>query len=228
MNGQAHAAVLAWQQTVHAAWQQLGPLVGPPPERGTEVDDHVRDDWAGREILDRYLGGGGDWRIVDDPKWSEYMMSNRLLSDQLYGRIRTEAQNALRQFLWTGVPGGQFDNRFHAEIDNGEGVVGYQYLHGTNADEGDFQFSGDTQVQPLPDGTYEVTIDGGYTWNDRIDPNSAYWTDRVKNGFAEVITFGRADPYDLRITWHARTTATLDENGTVVALDGYPADHRAR
>jgi len=81
--------------------------------------------------------------------------------------------------------------RFSAEIQNGEGIVGYQYLHGTNRDAGDFGFEGTTNVHPRGDGIYEVTVDSGYTGNDRIDPNPQYSTDRWKSTLAEVATLGR-------------------------------------
>jgi hypothetical protein len=226
------AVVLAWQQTIDAAWQAaLGQLAGAPPggqsEAAAGADDltrHVRSDWAGREILGRYLSGGDDWTIVDDPDWSRYMMDNRLLRDQLYCPMQTQAQNALRQYLWAGVPDGRFDQQLAAEIDSGEGIVGYKYLHGTNEHLGGFEFGGDTRVQPRPDGGYEVTIDGEYTWNDRMDPNPAYRTDQWKDRVAEAITLGQADPYDLHITWHASTRVIFDESGNVVAVEGYPAD----
>ncbi len=55
--------------------------------------------------------------------------------------------------LATGTAQGNFTERFSAEIQNGEGIVGYQYLHGTNRDAGDFGFEGTTNVRPRGDGT---------------------------------------------------------------------------
>jgi hypothetical protein len=36
----------------------------------------IESDWAGRAILERYLRGGGDWEIRDDPNWAAYTMAN--------------------------------------------------------------------------------------------------------------------------------------------------------
>jgi hypothetical protein len=67
-------------------------------------------------------------------------------------------------------------------------------------------------------------VDSGYTWNDRIDPNPQYSTDRWKSTLAEVATLGQADPYDMRITWHAPTKLVLDQDGRVISGSGYPHD----
>jgi uncharacterized protein YukE len=192
-------------------------------EGGSRGNSHFDNDWAGRAILDRYLSGGGDWTINDDEEWTRYMTSNELLSRQLVGPAQEQAQQALQNYLAGTGPSGSFDERFHAEIQNGEGIVGYEYLHGTSSDAGDFQFAGNTNVTPLPDGTYQVTIDGSYTWHDTIDPNPQYTTDTWKSRLAEIATLGAADPYDIHINWDKRTTVVLDARGNVQSISGYPA-----
>jgi len=79
-------------------------------------------------------------------------------------------------------------------------------------------------VRPRGDGTYEVTVDSGYTWNDRVDPKPQYSTDRWKSTLAEVATLGQAEPYDIHITWHAPAKLVLDQNGRVISGSGYPHD----
>jgi hypothetical protein len=216
----------------------LGSRRGPDERGGRRIDEddrrgrepggdgggHFDNDWAGRAILERYLRGGGDWTVTDDPDWSRYMQDNQVLRDQLRGQVNGQAQHALDGYLATGADRGNFTERFSAEIQNGEGIVGYQYLHGTNRDAGDFGFEGTTNVRPRGDGTYEVTVDSGYTWNDRIDPNPQYSTDRWKSTLAEVATLGQADPYDMHITWHAPTKLVLDQDGRVISGSGYPHD----
>lgn len=107
------------------------------------------------------------------------------------------------------------------EIQNGESISGYQYLHGTNEGVGDFEHSGSARITPVQGG-YEVHIPGEFTWNDRIDPNSQYRSDQIKSTIAEVITLSRADGYDLHLTWPADTRVRLDEAGKVVSVEGYP------
>ncbi|RKT55486.1 WXG100 family type VII secretion target [Saccharothrix australiensis] len=196
------------------------PEGGDSRDLGRGVD--LSSDWAGRAILDRYLRGGGDWTIVDDADWSKYMMGNEQLRTQLSSVSEAQAQQALRDHLAGKHPPGAVDRTFHAEIQNGEGIVGYQYLHGTDSKKGDFRYQGESSVRELPDGTYEVTTKAGYTWNDTIDPNPQYSTDKWKSKLAEVLTLGQADPYDLHITWHAENRTVLDKDGRVIRAQGYP------
>ncbi|RTE50614.1 hypothetical protein [Actinobaculum sp. 352] len=187
------------------------------------------NDWAGRAILGRYLSGGGDWNIDNDPNWTEYMENHeslsgdvQSLSEQMESYNDSQAVAAVEEYQRSGQKSGSFDTTSAVEIDNGEGIVGYQYLHGTNADAGGFKHSGTTSVRPLPDGNYEVTIDSTYQWNDIIDPNGDYRTDRVKNRVAEILTFGRADPYEIHIGWDDTSTVVVDADGNVISAEGWP------
>lgn len=185
--------------------------------------DYLESDWAGRAILDRYLvGGGRDWTIQDNPEWSEYMMNHDGLARQLDGQVRNQAQQSLTEFLSGNHADRNYATQFHAETQNGESIVGYQYLNGSNARAGDFQMDGTTHVQPLADGTYKVTVDGGYKFNDIIDPNFDYSTDTWKNRIAEIVTLGQAEPYQIHIGWHAQSEFIFDQNGSLVGAKGYP------
>src|SRR5262245_48080204 len=42
------------------------------PPGGERGGDHLDYDWAGGAILERYLTGGGDWNIKNDPNWTKY------------------------------------------------------------------------------------------------------------------------------------------------------------
>jgi uncharacterized protein YukE len=192
-------------------------------EGGDRGGDHFSNDWAGRAILERYLRGGDDWTITDDEDWSNYMMDNQRLREQLTGPAQDQAQVALHDYLNGRGSTGSFDEQFAAEIENGEGIVGYQYLHGTSEEAGGFEYQGTSAVRPRADGNYEVTLDSGYTWNDTIDPNPQYTTDTWKSRLAEVVTLGQADPYDIHLTWHSETTVVLDQQGNVIEIEGYPA-----
>jgi hypothetical protein len=172
-------------------------------------------DWAGGAILERYMRGGGDWTISDDEHWTTYMTANQKLSTFLQPKLDELAVQAA-----TGG-GGAFDQRFYAEMENGEGVTGYQFLHGTDQDHL-FGLKGDTTVTVLPDGNKEVVVHGRYTWSDVIDPNPQYGTDRVKNALTELITLGRAEPYDINITWGKDTVYRVAPDGTILERSGYP------
>lgn len=84
-------------------------------------------------------------------------------------------------------------------MENGEEIIGHQYLHGTNADVGGFNMKGTISKNDKGDTTFSVD----YTWNDKIDPNFDYASDVAKAEFARKI----ADPedYTIRIEWHDET-----------------------
>lgn len=149
-------------------------------------------------------------------------MDNEGLRLDMADRNGAAALDALNSYLTSGQRNGSFDAKFAQSIENGEGIVGYQYLNGTNADAGGFEHSGGTYVTPRPDGTYEVRMDVSYDWNDVIDPNPQYSTDRWKSRLAEILTLGQADPYDIHIGWQEPTTVILDAQGNVVSMEGYP------
>lgn len=191
--------------------------------RGRDGSGHFSHDWAGRAILDRYLRGGGDWVLDHDPEWSQYMKENAENNpdpEGLGNRSRELNDNAARQalenYLATGATTSSHSETTNAVLDNGEGIVGSQYLHGSNADAGGFQYEATSTVVPNGDGTYTVTLDPTYTFNDRIDPNGQYRTDRVKSTIAEIITFGQADPYDIHISWGDPVTVVVDADGNPV------------
>ena len=68
-----------------------------------------------------------------------------------------------------------------------------------------------------------MRVEAEHTWNDRIDPNGQYVTDRVKSTIAEIITFGQADPYNISISWPAETQYIVQPDGTISAYSGWPS-----
>lgn len=197
--------------------------------RDREGNDHFSHDWAGRAILERYLTGGGDWTLDHDPTWSQYMMDNaenNPSEEGLGNRVRQlnddAVAEAIANYESTGQTSMDHSATTNAVLDNGEGIVGSQYLHGSNADAGGFQYDSSTTVTPNGDGTYTVQVTPEYTFNDRIDPNGQYVTDRVKSTFAEIITLGQADPYDIHISWGEPVTMVVDADGNPVSQQGWP------
>jgi hypothetical protein len=158
-------------------------------------------DWAGEAILNRYLRGLGDWHIVNDPKWTDYMKASAMLRTQVNDKLAEQIKPAIAKLK----PGDKsvINLTFHADLENGEGIVGYQYLHGTNKDAGDFVLQAALHVLHIsPGGNIEFNAVLRQTWNDLIDPNPIYLTDRIKNAYAEGCTLGRAAPFCISITWN--------------------------
>lgn len=207
----------------HTPDRTRNPSGRTPEERSDRDRDNWFDnDWAGREILSRYLAGGDDWYIKDEERWTNYMTSDKELTGQVQGETDKVAATLYERYLSNGTTSAPIDLTFHASIENGEGINGHQYLHGTNNKVGDFHVGGNATITPRADGGYDVTIDGAYAWNDIIDPNDQYATDTAKSRFAEIVTLGQADPYKIQIAWHKQTTVHLDANGQITGSDGWP------
>lgn len=109
------------------------------------------------------------------------------------------------------------DRTIHADMENGEGIVGYQYLHGSNGDVGDFHIGGSSRMNGN-----SMQMNLQFTWNDVIDPNPQYATDNWKSMVAEVITLGNADAYNIHITWSSEVTIEFDAAGNPSVMSGYP------
>ncbi len=176
-------------------------------------------DWAGRAILKHYLFGGGEEATWDDANWAGYMKASNILS----GTCKLKLLNLGKKLAAKGAGEYAVNETFAAELENGEGIVGYQYLHGSNADVGGFQIKGTAKVTEGKDGEMEVEFDVMYVWNDVIDPNPKYGSDTAKSWFAEIITLGYAEAYDLHIQWSEKSKLTRRANGTVKLSDGWPA-----
>jgi len=160
-----------------------------------------KSDAQGRTILSHWLRGSGhELDFYNDSSWSTYMMNNASLqanvNDVLYAQVRTMQRGEKRSINLS----------IHMEIENGEGVVGYQYLHGTNKKVGDFQISG-TICSHADDGS--VAFNMTYQWNDVIDPNLTYESDGAKATIANML-FNPKD-YTIRIRWNDRSV--MDSKG---------------
>ena len=151
----------------------------------------LKSDWAGREILWQYLYGGGITRIYDDEKWATYMMDNYYLELYVKEYLLTNYRNMKKG------TSKKIDVKMKMVIDNGEDIIGYQYLHGTNSSVGGFKIKGTIKNNSKG----KITFDLKYTWNDIIDPNLDYTTDQLKAVFAKTISFGKAKNYIIRIKW---------------------------
>jgi len=112
---------------------------------------------------------------------------------------------------------------FPAELPNGEGIIGYHYLHGTNPD---FKILSDVQVRHTngrrgrPCAT--VTFNARFWWHDRLDPNPKYDTDTWKSLFGRVISLNDAEDYDIHISWRNQVTVKFNEQGEIVDIEGWP------
>jgi hypothetical protein len=202
----------------------IGDLVGWVADGVTGDNVNFENDSFGRAIGTHYLFGNGEpMVIVNDPGWTAYMQSNEILSADLNNRAGQTATGMFTDYQNLSIPEGQpyitqIDETYNMEIENGEGAIGYQYLHGTNADVGGFQREGTATMIENPDGTYTVTMDMTYTWNDIMDPNPIYSTDVEKAEDAQNIPFANPSDFEFHLTWQETTVVQLDANGNVISV----------
>lgn len=132
-------------------------------------------------------GNGKDFPTTK--KHSDYLKSNDLLKSQVQNYL-FEIADSLSCGESVSV-----DVSISVVIENGEDIIGYQYLHGTNMDAGGFQMQGTITKAENGDCIFDIT----YTWNDIMDPNPMYSSDTKKARLAEII----ANPKDyyIAISW---------------------------
>lgn len=137
--------------------------------------------------------------------WGVYMMRNDMLRN---GNPDETSANGEK---WVGVKKlltEEFDRinkgssktiniTKNAIIDNGEKIIGYQYLHGTNSGAGGFKITGTASK----DYNGNVTANLFFEWNDVIDPNFYYSTDAEKAQLAKQLPGAIPTDYILKIGW---------------------------
>ncbi len=156
---------------------------------------NFRTDYFGLYILAKYLLGVGGDVYLSDSNWSQYMMDNQTLTRSVREVIDgfiCNPDNAMEIGESRSV-----DITTHMDMENGEGIVGYQYLHGTSATVGDFHITG--TITRLSDGRYGCDL--SFTWNDEIDVNTEYPSDIAKNAIANLISNNRCEDYNIHISW---------------------------
>ena len=154
-----------------------------------------KSDAKGRAILWHYLYGKGKDFIKKNGSWGKYMMANKTLKSKVQ-----EIVFPIGKALENGTSK-SIDMTVSMIIDNGEDIIGYQYLHGTNADVGGFNIKGTISKNKKGNVTYDLT----YTWNDMIDPNFIYDSDSKKAAFAKKIPFANPADYYICISWDDKT-----------------------
>ena len=181
--------------TGHSPWKNIG-----------EFFHGVKNDAKGRDILWHWLyGEGKELKFNNDKSWNKYMMSNERLTNNVADLVigyASEVKNGKSK---------SFNITTFMEIENGEQMIGYQYLHGTNADVGGFNIIGTI----TKDAKGNATISFEYQWNDKIDPNFKYNTDIKKAEFAKSIPFADPTDYTIRIGWS--DVSVLDSDGNFIS-----------
>jgi hypothetical protein len=89
--------------------------------------------------------------------------------------------------------------RIKASIKNGEGIIGYNYLHGADMKAGGLYLR--IVARKL---IRSVVVTVYCTWNDWINANHKYDSDKYKADLAKKIPFTNPTDYIIRISWTER------------------------
>ncbi|MEY8403959.1 RHS repeat-associated core domain-containing protein [Oscillospiraceae bacterium 44-34] len=171
----------------------------------------LKMDSQGFEILYHWLYGNGlELSYKNEPLWSTYMTKNSLLTNQVSEIVKGYCHQL------TCGESKTIDESMSMVIENGEQIIGYQYLHGTNQDVGGFTIKGTISKDNSGTATAKLT----YTWNDIIDPNFIYATDSRKAQFAKSIPFANPTDYIIRISWDDTSVLSSDDEFTSGWLAG--------
>src|SRR2546423_464736 len=100
------------------------------------------DDYA-EEIFDLwFLGDSGGEVTFDNPKWAKYMREEERLEEQIQEHLADYGEAIRDEVDANPIPYQKsFKLRFHAEVGSESGgyFKGYNVLHGSNKDAGDFE-----------------------------------------------------------------------------------------
>jgi hypothetical protein len=181
-------------------------------------------DPRGEQILWWYLAGDGEARnIYDDAIWTDYMKANEGLRRQVFAKLQPVVEDVAARKKEGRVAIGE---QFHAECPENSGWTGYALLHGTDRTVGDFRLVGWAEVEDAVDpahDAYDIELDLRFVFNDVVNVNAKYWTDKVKNGIAEFISLGGAESYNISISWPSSCLAEV-RPGQPIFYSGYPSD----
>ena len=175
---------------------------------------YARDEQA-VEIFKYWVEGQGGELVLENEKWKKYMMNNKLLERQIIKQLTADALNRKRMFEVSKIDvlsGNLGVLRFQAVIENGY-RTGYELLHGTNAEEGDFTIEGsfiarkDLQIPNAIGVNYDIE----FTWNDIQDPLKGHFTDEMAVIFFRTFSNYTPKDYTLRIKW--KTNAMMKVAG---------------
>jgi len=181
-------------------------------------------DVQGETILGTWLYGGGVDHDVEDPSWTAYMMAHKSLGPQILARLEPAVKKIAHLKKLGRFP---IAERFHAEFPENSDFSGYALLHGSNKDVGDFLLAGFAEVQEAVDpaeGDYDIELELRFVFNDIVDPNGKYVTDRIRSTLASIFTLDQARNYRLSIHWSSSCLAEVRKDKAIF-FSGYPSEN---
>jgi len=200
----------------------------------------VQDKYA-FEIFSLWFIGASDNETFHSAEWAAYMSADKRLPGEIAAELKALAYGLRRLSETTdeaeakvetkacgvksvsekkpGLLKGTFSRTFHAEVGSAQGEfrTGYDVLHGSNKDAGDFVINGQFSavLSGPPGSACTVTYEGmDYTFNDIVDANKRWKAD---TSFARLAAnmagcMGQRPPRDyfLHIKWKAESPIKIE------------------
>jgi len=187
-------------------------------------------DEEGWAIADRWLQGKTDEVVLVEGTWKNYLMKDKKLKKEISDKISEHARS-MEMALARGFDrlDGNLKLQFHGEVGSKEGgfFTGYDLLHGTNENVGDFQINGNFSIhrsRDFPGMTIAYYKNLEFVFNDIVDLNKKYYADvlfgRIGKNIARAKGTGPPKDYTIRIKWHADFQVISQRNRIISA--GYP------
>ncbi|CDE43491.1 putative uncharacterized protein [Clostridium sp. CAG:411] len=96
--------------------------------------------------------------------------------------------------------------KFMGTMANGEQIIGTQYLHNSRPEVGNFVISGKLSKDKYGNVGGKLS----FVWNDIIDPNYAYPTDKMKAKLAQTLAGDLPTDYIVKVKWKTNVLKTRD------------------
>lgn len=203
-------------------------------------------DEEGWIYLNHWLFGGGEHLDeIDDPMWSKYMMAGPRIrgvcKEHLEKDAKTRASLVRASRDPSNVHAASYEVfiKFHMDMRVSGYTTGYEFLHQTDRDSGDFNILGGVIVTRSGDGDVAIKYLVKYRWNEYAHPNPEYLPDVWR---ARLVKVGAAisggalgsigggylaykkigDDFHMTIVWHGESTITITKDGAILSEHGWP------
>jgi len=168
----------------------------------------------GLEISNHWLHGGGRELVINNSRWSSYMMANQPLREQIRFWLINDALE--RKFS------SSFSETIHGDTGTQGWVTGYQVLHGSNSTVGDFEMGVMAGVTNNKDGSRTIRYQMKYTFNDISDPLANNMADQFLKTLTGILFWADRKDFVVRIIWEADCEVTITSDNFIIETRGYP------
>ena len=190
-------------------------LSGNRTDAFTALVSNFKSDKQGRELLKYYLYGNGKKQNISSNDWTNYLNANNAKMCTC-GKCKFTKQT-LKYFIWSYVNRNfcitkkldalrvfekktvKINKKIKASLSNGEGIVGYNYLHGVNMKVGGLEIKEAFIGKPSAN---LKTVSIKCVWHDVLDPNFQYQTDKIKAYIAKLIPGAKPKNCEIAISWY--------------------------